>query len=80
MKLNPKTLKLTFKKGDIVDLTKKDTPEERLTQKLFKEDYLFEYFKQLSTGQTGYGISFIGWLSVAKGWTHIGYHSFRKGS
>jgi hypothetical protein len=76
MKLNPKTLKLTFKIGDVVDISKADTAEQRLTQLIFKK-LLFQYFHDLSSHSAGYGISFNGWLSF-NGWEHLGLSKYKR--
>lgn len=33
--------------------------------------YLFEYFENLSSGQSGWGMNFHDWLAMVKGWEHI---------
>ena len=41
--------------------------------------YLFEYFEELTSGQCGWGISFINWLEVIKGWKHHGLNYYKPG-
>jgi hypothetical protein len=78
MKFDEENCQVIHELGDIVDLSLDNTKEERLTAHMFESDYLFEYFKQLSRGQTGYGVSFIAWLELVKGWQHLGYKVFKK--
>lgn len=78
MKFNEETLEITFEIGDDVDICDNSTPEARLIANIFKRDYLFQYFKELSSGQTGYGLSFNDWLYFAKGWLHISLRKYKK--
>jgi hypothetical protein len=40
--------------------------------------YFFEYFEELSSGQTGWGVSFNQWVSAVKGWKHLGGTEYEK--
>ena len=40
--------------------------------------YLFEYFEELTSGQTGWGVSFNEWVCVVKGWKHIGGTEYKR--
>ena len=58
--------------GTVVDLA---------TDKLASADfqrYLFNYFEELTSGQTGWGIDFISWLKISKGWKHLGLRKFER--
>ena len=52
--------------GTIIDLYG-DSGTERLAKANFKR-YMFEYFQELNSGQCGWGIDFITWLEISKGW------------
>lgn len=62
--------------GTIIDLNA-DNGESRIAKAAF-EKWLFEYFHNLSTGQTGWGISFRDWLRMIKGWEHIELRKFKR--
>ncbi len=47
------------------------TSEGRILNADFQK-YLFAYFEELNSGQTGWGMDFLGWLSVTKGWVYKG--------
>ena len=53
-----------------------DTPQGRLTSYHFQR-YLFEYFHCLAEGYTGWGIDFIEWLEMSKGWQKVQGHMYR---
>lgn len=62
--------------GTIVQVGSK-TPDERITHAEFHR-YLFEYFEQLSSGQTGWGMDFNAWLEMVKGWKHLGLRRYER--
>ena len=62
--------------GKILDLTL-DTPESRIAKADFKH-YQWEYFERLSNGSTGWGVSFIAYLELIKGWKHLGRRKFER--
>jgi hypothetical protein len=78
MKIDEESYQLIEEVGDVVDLHKEESEEDRLTKLKFESDYLFEYFKQLTTGQTGFGMSFNAWLEITKGWKHLGARVYQK--
>lgn len=55
----------------------KETPRGRLAQFQF-DKWMFEYFRELNDGSTGWGISFMSWLEIAKGWRHLGRREFER--
>lgn len=55
----------------------KFTARQRLAEIVFQR-YLFQYFGELQSGQTGWGIDFHGWLEISKGWKHLGSGEFEK--
>ena len=52
----------------------KDTPRGRVAKDYFNK-LLFEYFEQLSSGQSGWGTTFMGFLYY-RGWSHLGLKKF----
>ena len=54
-----------------------DTPEQRLAKGQFHR-YMFEYFEEITTGQTGWGVSFMDWLQSAKGWENLGLDGYQR--
>ena len=54
-----------------------NTPNERLAKAAFNR-YLFEYFEQLSSGQTGWGVDFNTWLEMVKGWKPLGFRTYER--
>lgn len=52
--------------GAIVDFLGEDTIRTRLATAFFKKE-MFRYFSELSSGQTGWGISYKDWLEI-NGW------------
>jgi hypothetical protein len=62
--------------GTIVQVGSK-TPDERIARAEFNR-YLFEYFEQLSSWQTGWGVDFNAWLKLVKGWKHLGLRKYER--
>ena len=62
--------------GTIVQIGS-DTPDERIARSEFHR-YLFQYFEQLTSGQTGWGVSFNAWLEMIKGWKHHGRKKYER--
>lgn len=54
-----------------------DTPDERIARSEFHR-YLFQYFEQLTSGQTGWGVDFNAWLEMARGWKHHGRKKYER--
>jgi len=42
------------------------------------QKYLFEYFQELNSRQTGWGVSFNDWVGAVKGWKHLGMDKYEK--
>jgi hypothetical protein len=53
------------------------TPDERLARSEFHR-YLFQYFEQLNSGQTGWGVDFNAWLEMTRGWKHHGRRKYER--
>jgi len=62
--------------GTIVQIGR-DTPDERIAGSEFHR-YLFQYFEQLTSGQTGWGVDFNGWLEMTRGWKHHGRQKYER--
>ncbi len=62
--------------GTIITLHPAETARTRLARAFFSKQ-LFLYFEQLVSGQTGWGISFTGWLETY-GWKIKGLHTFER--
>jgi len=63
-------------RGKVISINKY-TPEGRC----FKNDFhklMFEYFESVTYGATGWGLSFLEWLSINHGWEHLGCHFFKR--
>jgi hypothetical protein len=54
-----------------------ETPDERLARSEFHR-YLFQYFEQLTSGQTGWGVDFNAWLEMTRGWKHRGRRKYER--
>lgn len=54
-----------------------DTPEQRVAKSAFHR-YMLEYFREVKSGKTGWGVTFMDWLRMAKGWLHTPYTFGRK--
>jgi hypothetical protein len=54
-----------------------ETPDERLARSEFHR-YLFQYFEQLNSGQTGWGVDFNAWLEMTRGWKHHGRRKYER--
>ena len=54
-----------------------NTPSERLNASFFNK-YLFQYFEELSCGQTGWGLNFLSWLEITHGWRQLGWHRYER--
>lgn len=55
----------------------KDTPRGRLASSHFQK-LLFQYFEELNSGQTGWGVSFTTWLKYIKGWKLLDMRTFER--
>lgn len=53
------------------------TPDERIARSEFQR-YLFQYFEQLTSGQTGWGVDFNSWLEMTRGWKHHGRKKYER--
>lgn len=53
------------------------TPEQRIAKSDFNR-YLFQYFEEISSGQTGWGVDFNAWLEMRKGWKHHGSKKYER--
>jgi hypothetical protein len=62
--------------GTIVQIGR-DTPDERIARAEFHR-YLFQYFEQLTSGQTGWGVDFNAWLEMTQGWKHHGRKKYER--
>jgi len=62
--------------GTIVQIGR-DTPDERIARAEFHR-YLFQYFEQLTSGQTGWGVDFNAWLEMTRGWKHHGRKKYER--
>ena len=62
--------------GTVIALSD-DSSKGRSAKRIFNQ-WLFEYFEQLSTQQTGWGISFIEWLKITKGWKLISHQTYER--
>lgn len=62
--------------GTIIHIGR-ETPDERLAQAEFHR-YLFQYFENLSSGQTGWGVDFHAWLEMSRGWKHHGRKKYER--
>ena len=62
--------------GTIVQIGR-DTPDERIARSEF-HCYLFQYFEQLTSGQTGWGVDFNAWLEMTRGWKHHGRKKYER--
>ena len=62
--------------GARIALHPADTPRSRLARHFFKTE-LFVYFGQLANGQTGWGLSFNGWLEL-RGWKLTGFVTYER--
>mgnify|MGYP006352244651 CR=1 FL=1 len=62
--------------GTIVQIGR-DTPDERIARAEFHR-YLFQYFEQLTSGQTGWGVDFNAWLEMTRGWKHHGCKKYER--
>jgi hypothetical protein len=60
-----------------IDISDPQNEEEKEIVYKFKYDYLFQYFRDLSSGQAGWGLSFTSWLCI-KGWYHVALGYFKK--
>jgi len=70
MQINQETGKVISEIGDKVNLDDVVTDNDFILEDLITKDYLFEYFKQLSTKQTSFNVSFNDWLRHTRGWTN----------
>jgi hypothetical protein len=48
----------------------RETPRGRLASLYFNK-LLFQYFQELANGSTGWGVDFIAWLHISKGWQKV---------
>jgi hypothetical protein len=62
--------------GTVVQLGR-NTPDERVARSEFHR-YLFQYFEQLVSGQTGWGVDFNVWLEMTRGWKHHGRKRYER--
>jgi len=62
--------------GTIVHIGR-NTPDERIAHSEF-HSYLFQYFEQLTSGQTGWGVDFNAWLEMTRGWKHHGRKKYER--
>lgn len=62
--------------GSVVEIYPYSTGRERLARSFFDRE-LFTYFSELSSGQTGWGICYNGWLKI-HGWELIGFATFKR--
>lgn len=63
--------------GNVIKLDKSGSSYEKTAHHQFNK-YLFEYFEELSTGYTGWGVAFTMWLELKKGWKIVGHKSMEK--
>jgi hypothetical protein len=63
--------------GSVIKIDKNGSFFEKTAAHEFNK-YLFEYFEELSTGYTGWGVAFTMWLELRKGWKIVGYKSMEK--
>lgn len=62
--------------GTRITLSPNDTARVRLANHFFHGE-MFRYFENLASGQTGWGISYNGWLRM-RGWKLIGYMTYER--
>jgi hypothetical protein len=62
--------------GTIIQIGR-DTPDERIARSELHR-YLFQYFEQLTSGQTGWGVDFNAWLEMTRGWKHHGRRKYER--
>lgn len=63
--------------GSVIKINKNGSFFEKTAAHEFNK-YLFEYFEELSTGYTGWGVAFTFWLELKKGWKIVGHKSMEK--
>ncbi len=63
--------------GTTVDIDDDEKPINHAAKLQFNK-WLFEYFEELNSGQCGWGINYLKWLEITKGWKHLGYRKFEK--
>lgn len=62
--------------GEIINVSA-DSVEGLYLSRQFNK-FLFEYFEGVQSGMIGWGISFIEWIEMFKGWGHHGMNMFKK--
>ena len=62
--------------GTVVQIGR-DTLAEREAAAEFQR-YLFQYFENLTSGQTGWGVTFNEWLEMTQGWKHHGRKKYER--
>ena len=69
--------KYRIRTGTIVDISDDEKSINHAVKIQFKK-WLFEYFEELNSGQCGWGINYIEWLEVTKGWKCLKWGKFEK--